>query len=157
MSKARLSKRPISTRLTAGMLLAGFLLLTMAPVCGSASDVDPEACCQRHGCQQSALGSNFAGGGSLHGHETCASHDRSSCSSRDSAEDCCRLGALAYPTARAQSAEQPVAPVLTLYRAILSGLGLPNAGTFLTQSRSASPPLKTGCVALYTLHSAFRI
>src|ERR1051326_6074044 len=37
-------------RLVAGAVLSGVLSLTLAPVCGSAMDVDSELCCERHGC-----------------------------------------------------------------------------------------------------------
>ena len=157
MSKVRISRRPLGARATAGVLLAGFLLLTLAPVCGSASDVDPDACCKRHGCQQSGAGSK-TDGAFHHGRETCAGCDKAPCSSSDSPVDCCSRGDLAYPVARAQSAYQVAIPVLTLARiSVHSCQGLPSNGSLSSQSASISPPLKINCVALHALHCVFRI
>lgn len=158
MSEARLPRRPVPIRLTAALLLAGFLLLTAGPVCGSASDVDPEGCCQRHGCQQATPSSKAVDGTSLRKHEACAKCDKRSYSSSDSARDCCQRGDLVYPVARAQSAYHASALILALAVVTIPTYNsLSSTGNARAQSGGAPPPLKIGCVALYTLHSVFRI
>lgn len=147
----------MGARLFTALLLASFLFLTAGPVCGSTSDLDPEACCQRHRCQRSTTGVNRARGAS-HGPESCAQCGNGSCSGRNSAQDCCRLGYLSYPTARAQSAYHATTPVLLLYRVVIhTGLSLVGAGCVRTQFEDTSPPLKLGSAALYILNSTLRI
>ena len=157
MSKLRRSKRRAGVRLIATLLLAGFLLLTAGPVCGSTSDVDPQACCERHGCHQSARDKVLSRSAS--GSKTaCATCDKSSCSTGNSAEDCCRRAALAYPVARAQSASNASALVLAVaVLTIPTWTSLSSAESVDGPFGSASPPPKLGCVALYALHSVFRI
>lgn len=157
MRKVRLYKYPVGARLIAALLFASFLFLTAGPVCGSTSDLDPDACCQRHRCQRSAAGITTSSGVSR-GPGTCAQCDNESCSGRNSAQDCCRLGYLSYPVAQVQSAYQATTPVLTLYRVVIhTGLSLVGAGCVRTQFEDASPPLKLGSAALYILNSTFRI
>jgi hypothetical protein len=43
----------LAARLLALVLLAGVFVLTSTPVCGSALDIDPIACCEHHACGQS--------------------------------------------------------------------------------------------------------
>ena len=141
----------------AALLLASFLFVTAGPVCGSASDLDPEACCQRHGCQRSAAGVNTASD-AARGAESCVQCDNGSCPGSNSAQDCCRLGHLSYPTAQAQSAYHTTTPLLTLCRVVThTGLSLMGAGSVRTQFEGPSPPLKLGSAGLYIINSTFRI
>lgn len=142
----------------AGLLLAGFLLLTAAPVCGGPSDVDPVECCHRHGCREAGMDPKVVDGVSCKGRQTCASCDKRSYSSGSSAEDCCRRGDLGYPVAEAQSC--PSVSVLTLTPAAAlfqASLSLPSTGSASAQTADTSPPQKIPLVPLYTLHLAYRI
>ena len=158
MGKVRLSQRPAGVRLMASLLLAGFLLLTAAPICGGPSDVDSGACCQRHRCGQSGLGSKVVNGVSRERRQVCRSCDKRSYSGRSSAEDCCRRGDLAYPVAEAQPhASVSVLTLIPIVALCQASRSLPSTGSVSVQTADTSPPLKIPLIALYTLHSAYRI
>lgn len=158
MGRARRSGHPVGARLTAGVLLTGFVFLTVAPVCGSASDVDPEACCQRHGCQRSARASKAVNSVSCEGQQlTCTSCDKGSCSGGNSAEDCCRRGKLAYPVLQGPSTSVSALSLSAVVAFCPATLSLPGTGTIPVQTTDTSPPLKKPLIALYALHSAYRI
>src|SRR5690348_16665175 len=125
----------------AGLLLTGFLLLTMAPVCGSASDTDSQACCERHGCDRSGSKSKAADGVHLRGQEPCASRVSGSRSRNGSPEDCCRRGDLVYPVARAQSVYQHATSLPALsHIPTHTCSSLPGTLNLSSRPESISPP-----------------
>jgi len=156
MRNVGLSGRPASTRFVAGVLLMGFLLLTAGPVCGSPSDVDPMACCKRHGCHRSGLVPRVADTLS-HSPQVSAGNDESS-PTGNSPEDCCRRGNSTYPVAEAQ-ASVSISPLALNVLAVVSAQAFNFSVIGNTSVRAAdnSPPLRLLFIAPYTLQSAYRI
>ena len=153
MRNVGLSGRPACTRFVAGVLLMGFLLLTAGPVCGSPSDVDPMACCKRHGCHRSGLVPRVADT-LRHSLQVSSGNDGSS----NSQEDCCRRGGIVYPVAEAQ-ASVSISPLALNVLAVVSAQAFNFSVIGNTSVRAAdnSPPLRLLFIAPYTLQSAYRI
>jgi hypothetical protein len=145
-------------RLLAGPLLGAFLLLTVAPVCGSPTDVDPLACCHRNGCKAavSECGSGACPRGSeRQGVQAGACVDGGT---TGNPADCCRRGSLSYPVARGETISTVAAFVVAFWAvstAHTPQVGAPARGFFF--AAGASPPARLTSIALYTLHSTFRI
>ena len=156
MGDVRLSRRSYGTRLMAGVLLMGFLLLTAGPVCGSPSDVDPMACCKHHGCHRSGLIPRIADT-LRHSLQVSAGNDESS-PTGNSPEDCCRRGDMTYPVAEVQ-ASVSMAPLALNVLAVVSApaFNLSVIGNTFVCAADTSPPLKLLFIAPYTLQSAYRI
>ncbi len=76
---------------TASLALASLLTFTLGPVCGSATDVDADACCERHS------------------QTDCAGKAPRS-EQHPTPEECCQSGHLLYPVAKME-AKVHVAPV----------------------------------------------
>jgi hypothetical protein len=144
-------------RLLAAALLGGFLLLTVAPVCGSPTDVDPLACCHRHGCD--AAVPECGSGACARGSEGRAVRARAYVDGGTTGNpaDCCRRGNLSYPVARGETTT--VAAFAVAFSAVAMAhvprVGAPAPGLFF--AAGASPPARLTSIALYALHSTFRI
>jgi hypothetical protein len=157
MVNGRLSPCSDGTRFMADVLLMAFLLLTAGPVCGSPSDVDPVACCQHHGCQRSMWVPTTAGNTSRQMLHLCAGNGEP-CPSSDSPEDCCQRGDIAYPVAKAQSSVS-ISPLAFNPLAVMPALALKfsTIDGACVHAVDTSPPLMLAFIALYNLHSAYRV
>lgn len=145
-------------RLLAGALLGAFLLLTVAPVCGSPTDVDPLACCHRHGCDAAVP---ECGSGACSRASEGQGVQASTCvdgGTTGNPADCCRRGSLSYPVARGEATSTVAASAVAYWlvaTAHVCRVAAPAPGLF--SAAGASPPARLTSIALYTLHSTFRI
>jgi hypothetical protein len=155
MDMLRFRRRANVNRMVAGLVLSGFVLLTGAPLCGSPSDADPSACCERHGCHHPEPGA--IGETSSHGRDVFI-RNTGSRSDESSAEDCCRQGDLTYPVMKAQSSVSAPHQALTQHIVLYEGsFNSPRAGCLFALAAGPSPPLRIRSTDLYTLHSAYRV
>jgi len=123
------------TRPAAATLALVFLVWTLAPVCGSATDIDPAACCSRHeSCDASTPES---------GH-------------REKPSDCCDTGEHSYPVAHLRVA--PAAPAAVPAPAPDAVLDLaPSLTAVFEETGFPRAPLKIPRAPLYDLAHAYRI
>ncbi len=143
----------MTARLLALVLLAGVFALTSTPVCGSALDIDPIACCERHACGQSTK--SCPGTTHLqHSRGGCSSMSEGVCDTSSGAERCCELGALNHPNAKLQPSASTIHVLSVLVALALSSLAPPP--TF-SQALYAEAPLKIPLIPLYTLTATYRI
>jgi hypothetical protein len=149
MWKTTRVRRPSGSRFLAGVLLTGFLLWNVGPVCGNPTDVDVAVCCKRHGCHVV---------GSHRGERSMRSDADKGVSPEGGAQDCCRRARVAHPVARAQTSVLCANLRITLRvstpRAIFTVATAPKT---LARVAPGSAPLKIPLVALYKLDSAYRI
>lgn len=148
--------RHIAARLLGLVLLVGVFGLTSMPVCGSALDVDPIACCEHHGCGQSTkscpstrhLQKSQQGG--------CCSISEGACDTGSGAERCCELGQLTHPNAKLQ-ASASATHVLNVFAAFtILSLALPQAASH-SFSLYPEASLRVPSLPLYTLTATYRI
>jgi len=137
-------------------LLTGVFILTSTPVCGSVLDVDSAACCRRHACvlppatNCNSMQSQQCGQPPM----PCCSPMEVKTDSSGDTDQCCQLGGLIYPTAKAQAAVSfasildTVAVIQSPAIAVLDGE---------TRASSPDPYLKIPIRSLYTLTSTYRI
>jgi len=143
----------MAARVLGLVLLAGVFALTSTPVCGSALDVDPVACCEHHACGQSPKSCP----GARHLQQSrgrCCSMSEGVCDAGSGAERCCELGQLSHPTAKLQ----PSASVTHVLN-VVAALALPSLAPSPTFSQAlyAKAPLKIPLIPLYTLTATYRI
>lgn len=146
-------------RLLAAALLGAFLLLTVAPVCGSPTHVDPLACCQRHGCD--ATVPECGSGACPRGSEGTAVHAGAWVhrGTTGNPADCCRRGSLSYPVFRGQTAFKHATLAVTSWMAVAlapGALAIAPADDLLVAA-GTSPPARLTSIALYALNSTLRI
>jgi hypothetical protein len=156
MTKVLLTPRPTRARVLSCVLLGGFLLLTSGPVCGSLTDVDPAACCKRHGCRQSMPSRRSVSCATESAGRHICSDAGEGCSSNSTAEDCCHRGNLAYPVVGAQSSLSFSASHVTALL-VVANASVRRPATVSVTCRlrlPVSPPL---LIPLYSLHSTYRI
>ena len=123
--------RLCASRLVALVLAGAVSLWSWAPVCGSVTDVDPAACCERHTpCHETAQGG----------------------ASKPDPSRCCDIGEHSYPAAHLQSAAAtPLPPALPAEILVVA----PPAPVHDPQL--AEPLLKVPWTPLYVLSSNYRI
>src|SRR5215467_8901165 len=126
-------------RILAGALAITQVLVVSAPVCGGLADVDPVACCERHGCWHSSPGFQ-TGSKTRPGEQRVACNDQP-CSRTGSPEDCCRQGALTYPVAHVRSSATSFALRVISLPPVQAALSLSAAGGIRTYYDNPSPPL----------------
>lgn len=143
----------MAARLLALVLLAGVFALTSTPVCGSALDVDPIACCAHHACGQSVKSCSSTRH-LQHSRGGCCSASAGVCHDSSGAERCCELGQLNHPNAKLQP---PMSAPHVLN--VLAALALPSLAPPLTFSEAldAEAPLKIPLIPSYTLTATYRI
>jgi|SRR5436309_856725 len=142
----------MAARLLALVLLAGVFALTSTPVCGSALDVDPIACCERHACGQSSK--SFPGTRHLRqSRGGCCSMAEGVCDAGSGAGRCCELGQLNHPNAKVQPSRSA-----THVLNVLGALALPSlAPPPFSEALHAQAPLKIPLIPLYMLTATYRI
>jgi hypothetical protein len=136
-------------------LLAGVIALTSMPVCGSAADVDPVACCEHYAHQGSVQPADHcaraAATRQLKGEICSAAGDLSN--TDGSAAQCCNRGRLSYPQLKTQNSASVLA-VLPIASLIPSSR-CRNASAARQSLRKT--PLKILPIALYDLTATYRI
>ena len=143
----------MAARLLALVLLAGVFALTSTPVCGSALDVDPIACCEHHACGQSSKSCP----GTRHLRQSrggCCSMSEGVCDAGSGAERCCELGQLSHPTARPQASRSATHVLNVLGALVLPSLAPPPPSS---PALHAEAPLKIPLIPLYILTATYRI
>ena len=141
-------------RLVAGAVLAGVLSLTLAPVCGSAMDVDSELCCERHGCLSTTHNAPSSMRGIMHhaGGESETTLQYGSVGYN--ADRCCEQGQLNYPTSQIRASESAEAFVLFAVEFVVPVVQVPS---LFGQELRPTSLFKPGPTPLYALHASFRI
>lgn len=144
------------------VLLAGVLALTCTPVCGSTTNVDAMACCERHADQPSSdLTSSdlnrdhcalAAAARQPESGNCSAPGDRSNADS--SAMQCCKQGRLNYPQLKAQ----PSASLHTVLPVSLAVPAVERPGAAAAAHQALrEAPLKILSPPLYALTATYRI
>lgn len=152
---ARATRRHGRSKVLAFVLLAGMLALTSAPVCGNTTDVDPMACCERHGHQQSSeRNDHCARADAARQPETgnCSAADDLS-KRGDTAAQCCSRGRLTYPQIKTQPSVS-VHAVLPMASVIKPP---PCRAASAVRLALREIPLKILSTPLYTLTATYRI
>jgi len=143
----------MAARLLGLVLLAGVFTLTSTPVCGSALDIDPTACCEHHACRQSSK--SCPGVRHLQqSHGGCCSISERVCDADSGAARCCELGAMNHPNAKPQSSASA-----THVLNVVAALTVPSLAPLpaLSCGFYAESPLKIPSISMYTLTATYRI
>ena len=143
-------------RLTASVLLAGLLLLSFGPTCGSTLDVDPARCCERHSCQGTGgtCQKNPKNAKGAKDHAPCPGPTKTS-DSGSNPEQCCDRGQLTHPIANVQPEAGALLLAVSVALATVPRLGISSATSRRpVYTRSA---LKIPSSPLYDLNSTYRI